>query len=119
MDHCIGSFRSPCAVNGIIGWLSIKVNAQIPRHRTVHLDRVALPARDIRPEGFQTGILLRTVVAPDSFAKTSEELASGELMEIPTALAGTTISAVCAHHKSKWLSPLMKCFIRLCREATP
>lgn len=46
----------------------------------------------------------------------AEELASGELTEIPTALTGTTISAVCAHHKNKWLSPLMECFIRLCRE---
>lgn len=49
----------------------------------------------------------------------AEELASGELTEIPTALTGTTISAVCAHHKNKWLSPLMECFIRLCREAAP
>ena len=30
----------------------------------------------------------------------AEELASGELTEIPTALTGTTISAVCAHHKT-------------------
>ena len=49
----------------------------------------------------------------------AKELSSGELTEIPTALTGTTISAVCAHHKNKWLNPLMECFIRLCREAAP
>lgn len=40
-----------------------------------------------------------------------EELDSGELVEIPTGISGTRISAVCAHHKNKWISPLMQLFI--------
>jgi DNA-binding transcriptional LysR family regulator len=43
-----------------------------------------------------------------------EELDCGSLAEIPTGLAGTTITAVCGHHKNKWLSPLMQLFIDLC-----
>ena len=42
-----------------------------------------------------------------------EELNNGVLAEIPTELSGTTISAVCGHHKNKWISPLMKLFIDL------
>jgi DNA-binding transcriptional LysR family regulator len=42
------------------------------------------------------------------------ELISGSLEEIPTRLTGRTITAVCAHHKNKWLSPLMQLFIELC-----
>lgn len=44
-----------------------------------------------------------------------KELERGELAEIPTAIA-PTISAVCAHHKNKWLSPLMRLFIELASE---
>ncbi len=43
-----------------------------------------------------------------------EELDSGELVEIQTEIANATISAVCAHHKNKWVSPLMQLFIDLC-----
>lgn len=47
-----------------------------------------------------------------------EELRSGCLAEIPTELTGTTITAVCGHHKNKCLSPLMQLFLQLCtREA--
>ena len=43
-----------------------------------------------------------------------EELRAGSLAEIPTELTGATISAVCGHHKNKWISPLMQLFIDLC-----
>lgn len=43
-----------------------------------------------------------------------KELERGELVEIPTDLMGTRISAVCGHHKNKWISPLMQAFINLC-----
>lgn len=48
----------------------------------------------------------------------SKELDSGELVEIPTNIKHKTISAVCAHHKNKWVSPLMKLFIDLCKSET-
>ena len=44
----------------------------------------------------------------------TEELNRGELVKIPTAISGTKITAVCAHHKNKWVSPLMQLFISLC-----
>ena len=43
-----------------------------------------------------------------------EELDAGVLVEIPTEIADRTITAVCAHHKNKWVSPLMQLFIDLC-----
>lgn len=43
-----------------------------------------------------------------------EELEKGELEEIPTDITDKTITAVCAHHKNKWISPLMQLFLRLC-----
>lgn len=42
-----------------------------------------------------------------------EELNDGTLVRIPTDLDGRAITAVCAHHKNKWVSPLMKLFIDL------
>lgn len=36
-----------------------------------------------------------------------EELGTGELEAIHTDIGDKTITAVCAHHKNKWLSPLM------------
>lgn len=42
-----------------------------------------------------------------------EELERGELVEIPTEIAHSSISAVCAQHKNKWVSPLMELFITL------
>lgn len=42
------------------------------------------------------------------------ELDAGELEEIPTDIMDKTITAVCAHHKNKWISPLMQLFIDLC-----
>lgn len=42
-----------------------------------------------------------------------EELQKGELAKIPTDLADPHISAVCGHHKNKWISPAMELFIRL------
>ena len=44
-----------------------------------------------------------------------EELNDGSLVEIPTELTDTTITAVCGHHKNKWISPLMRLFIDLCK----
>ncbi|MDD4509100.1 MAG: LysR family transcriptional regulator [Eubacteriaceae bacterium] len=46
-----------------------------------------------------------------------EELEGGTLTELPTGLMGREISAVCGHHKNKWISPLMQLFIDLCRES--
>lgn len=43
-----------------------------------------------------------------------EELDRGELVEIPIDMENTDISAVCGHHKNKWISPLMQAFINLC-----
>ncbi|MDF2511598.1 MAG: LysR family transcriptional regulator [Herbinix sp.] len=42
-----------------------------------------------------------------------EELKNGELCKIKTALDDQKLTAVCAHHKNKWVSPLMKLFIQL------
>lgn len=42
------------------------------------------------------------------------EIDTGELVEIPTDMADKTITAVCANHKNKWISPLMQLFIDLC-----
>lgn len=42
-----------------------------------------------------------------------DDLKNGELVRIPTELDERTITAVCAHHKNKWISPLMKLFIDL------
>lgn len=46
------------------------------------------------------------------------ELEDGRLCRIATdsALEARRITAVCAHHKNKWKSPLMELFIRLCLE---
>lgn len=43
-----------------------------------------------------------------------DALASGELAEIQTDLLSPKISAVCGHHKNKWISPLMQLFMNLC-----
>ena len=43
-----------------------------------------------------------------------EELDRGTLVEIPTGLQDRAISAVCAHHKNKQLTPLMREFVQLC-----
>lgn len=45
-----------------------------------------------------------------------DEIASGELCEIPTDLSGTTITAVCGYHKNKWLSPAMRLFLEVIRQ---
>lgn len=42
-----------------------------------------------------------------------DELESGELAEIETDLTDVTITAVCGHHKNKWISPLMQLLIDL------
>lgn len=42
-----------------------------------------------------------------------EELKNGELCKIKTAIDSRKLTAVCAHHKNKWVSPLMKLFIQL------
>ena len=43
-----------------------------------------------------------------------KELEHGDLVEIDTEISHSYLSAVCAHHKSKWLSPAEKLFIDLC-----
>ena len=49
-----------------------------------------------------------------------KELSSGELVEIPTEMPRPHLSAVCAHHKNKWVSPLIELFMEIgrasCRE---
>lgn len=47
-----------------------------------------------------------------------EELSRGELEKIPTDISGTKITAICAHHKNKWISPLMQLFLNLCDSLT-
>ncbi len=44
-----------------------------------------------------------------------QELANHTLVKIPTAIPNPQIKAVLAHHKNKWISPLMQCFIDLCQ----
>lgn len=43
-----------------------------------------------------------------------EELNNGELVELETRISDGSISAICAHHENKWISPLMQAFIELC-----
>ncbi len=43
----------------------------------------------------------------------SEELERGELVEIKTDIEHEKITAVCGHHKNKWISPLMQLLIDL------
>ncbi|MBQ7795818.1 MAG: LysR family transcriptional regulator [Lachnospiraceae bacterium] len=45
-----------------------------------------------------------------------EELESGDLVAIETAIEYPYITAVCAHHKNKWISPLMQLFIEICKK---
>lgn len=45
-----------------------------------------------------------------------EELSLGGLVEIPTDMKDPQITAVCAYHKNKWVSPLMDLFIQMCVE---
>jgi len=45
------------------------------------------------------------------------ELKSGELVEIDTNITHSNITAVCAYHKNKWLSPAMKLFIDIIKGA--
>lgn len=42
-----------------------------------------------------------------------EDIENGELCKIKTLLDDQKLIAVCAHHKNKWVSPLMKLFIQL------
>lgn len=41
------------------------------------------------------------------------ELDNGQLVEIPTAITSPELNAVCAHHRNKWVSPLMRLFVDL------
>ena len=43
-----------------------------------------------------------------------EELNNGELVELEIKISDGSISAICAHHENKWISPLMQAFIELC-----
>lgn len=45
-----------------------------------------------------------------------EELKTEVLKEIRTDMEEPAITAVCGHHKNKWISPLMQLFIDLCKE---
>lgn len=42
-----------------------------------------------------------------------EDIESGELCKIKTEIDEQKLIAVCAHHKNKWISPLLKLFIQL------
>lgn len=48
-----------------------------------------------------------------------EELESKELVEIPTGMQDPKVSAVLAHRRNKWISPLMQCFLDVCRAFVP
>lgn len=45
-----------------------------------------------------------------------EELKTEVLKEIGTDMEEPAITAVCGHHKNKWISPLMQLFVDLCKE---
>ena len=42
-----------------------------------------------------------------------EELSRGELVELKTDMVNPKVSAVCGHHKNKWISPLMQLLMDL------
>lgn len=44
------------------------------------------------------------------------ELARGALIELPTELGENEITAVCSHHKNKWIGPALALFLRLVGE---
>lgn len=46
----------------------------------------------------------------------AEELAEGKLIELPTDLRQKNISAICAYHKNKWVSPAIALFLKLVDE---
>ena len=68
---------------------------------------------------------MRTAVLAVSFVTThldalradivpvEEALADGRLVQLPVDMAAPTLSPVCAHHKGKWVSPLLQCFLDL------
>ncbi len=43
----------------------------------------------------------------------AEELASGKLIELPTDLRQNNITAICAWHRNKWVSPAIELFLKL------
>ncbi|OBZ14707.1 LysR family transcriptional regulator [Bacillus sp. FJAT-27264] len=45
-----------------------------------------------------------------------EELRNQSLIELPTELESERITAICSHHKNKWLSPAMELFVSLLEE---
>ena len=45
-----------------------------------------------------------------------EELENGKLKELRAGCSDTTITAICAYHKNKWINPAMLLFIQLVRE---
>lgn len=82
------------------------------RQRSIHLDHTielwSIPTiKNLAKNNVGVTFLPRFAAA--------EETERGELVEIPTEVAHTRISAVCAHHRNKWVSPLMRLFIDLCR----
>ncbi|MBV7275872.1 LysR family transcriptional regulator [Clostridium sp. PL3] len=46
-----------------------------------------------------------------------EELESGKLKELKVECSDSKITAICAYHKNKWISPPMSLFIELVRES--
>ena len=45
-----------------------------------------------------------------------EELACGKLIALPTGLELRKISAICAYHKNKWISPAIALFLKLVKD---
>lgn len=45
-----------------------------------------------------------------------EELVDGSLKELELKLSNNIITAICAYHKNKWISPAMELFISLLKE---
>ncbi|MCD8122239.1 MAG: LysR family transcriptional regulator [Clostridiales bacterium] len=47
---------------------------------------------------------------------TETEVKNGTLREIPTDLEDSPITAICCWHKNKWISPIIRLFLDLCKE---
>lgn len=46
-----------------------------------------------------------------------EELKNGQLVEIPTGVEHAELTIACAHHKNKWISPLLRLFLDCLNQA--
>ncbi len=68
-------------------------------------------------EAIKRSVISNLGVAFLPYFAVSEELRDGRLTELPTALKNNNISAICAYHKNKWMSPAIRLFLELVDEA--